>query len=396
MLNNVAKQGGGIYNDGGSIATLTIVNTIIISNGAFGSGPSISGSGIYNQSGAVTILNTSLDGNSISSTGDGTLGGGIYNNAGAMEIIDSLVVDNFGYTSQPDPHFHGNSSGIGIYNALNGTLTIRNSTVSGNYTSDLPFGGYGGGIYNDGTAEITDCTVSGNFPSTNGGGIYNTGTAQITDSTVRQNMTRRGGGGIYNDGTLTITSSTLSNNMAVDRLLGYGGGLVNSGDLTIVNSTLSGNHADGSGGGIHNSGPLTIAHSTLSDNSSYPNGLNSGGSIRNVGRGMLQIGNTILNAGSADPALRNSAKIVSHGYNLCSDNGGGFLRGRGDRINSNPMLGPLQNNGGPTFTHELLTGSPAINAGDPNFIPPPLYDQRGAGYTRVVSGRIDIGSFEAQ
>jgi hypothetical protein len=60
------------------------------------------------------------------------------------------------------------------------------------------------------------------------------------------------------------------------------------------------------------------------------------------------------------------------------------------------MLGPLQDNGGPTLTHALLPGSPAINAGDPNFTPPPLYDQRGPGFDRIVKGRIDIGSFELQ
>jgi hypothetical protein len=60
------------------------------------------------------------------------------------------------------------------------------------------------------------------------------------------------------------------------------------------------------------------------------------------------------------------------------------------------MLGPLQDNGGPTFTHGLLIGSPGINAGDPNFAPPPLYDQRGPGFPRVVNSRIDIGSFEVQ
>jgi hypothetical protein len=81
---------------------------------------------------------------------------------------------------------------------------------------------------------------------------------------------------------------------------------------------------------------------------------------------------------------------------VSSDNGGGFLTAIGDQINTDPMLGPLQDNGGPTFTHELLTGSPAIDAGNPNFIPPPDYDQRGPGYPRVVNGRIDIGSFEVQ
>jgi hypothetical protein len=60
------------------------------------------------------------------------------------------------------------------------------------------------------------------------------------------------------------------------------------------------------------------------------------------------------------------------------------------------MLGPLQDNGGPTFTHALLSGSPAIDAGDPNFTPPPYYDQRGPNFWRVRNGRIDIGSFEVQ
>ena len=60
------------------------------------------------------------------------------------------------------------------------------------------------------------------------------------------------------------------------------------------------------------------------------------------------------------------------------------------------MLGPLQDNGGPTFTHELLTGSPAFNMGDPSFTPPPDYDQRGPGFNRVMHGRIDIGAFEVQ
>lgn len=88
--------------------------------------------------------------------------------------------------------------------------------------------------------------------------------------------------------------------------------------------------------------------------------------------------------------------VTSHGYNVCSDNGGGFLNGPGDQINTDPLLGPLQNNGGPTLTHALLTGSPAIDAGDPNFTPPPFHDQRGPCFLRVFNGRIDVGSVETQ
>jgi hypothetical protein len=395
--NNYATlQGGGIFNDGGSSATLTIVNSGVISNGAFGDGLDVRGGGIYNNSGVLEILNSHVDGNAVSSAGGRARGGGIYNDTGTVEVVESSVGDNIAFPGQPDPHFHGSGAGIGIYNDLSGTLAIRHSTINGNYTQDFPFNGDGGGIYNSGSAEIINSTISGNFPSANGGGIYNTGTAEIADSTVDQNSTRSSGGGVYNDGTLTIASSTLSFNTAIHNLLGYGGGLVNGGPLTIINSTLSGNHADSGGGGIHNNGPLTIANSTLSDNFSYPNGLTSGGSIRNVDNGALQIGNTILHSSSADSIFTNSATVISHGYNLCSDDGGGLLNGLGDQTNADPILGPLQDNGGPTFTHGLLSGSPAIDTGNPNFTPPPFTDQRGPGFDRLYNGRLDIGSIELQ
>ena len=88
--------------------------------------------------------------------------------------------------------------------------------------------------------------------------------------------------------------------------------------------------------------------------------------------------------------------VTSQGYSLSNDSGNGHLNGPGDQINTDPLLGPLQDNGGPTFTHALLPGSPAIDTGDPNFTPPPDFDQRGPGFPRVVNGRIDIGAFEVQ
>ena len=122
---------------------------------------------------------------------------------------------------------------------------------------------------------------------------------------------------------------------------------------------------------------------------------NEGGGI--FATGGVTIGNTILKAGTSGANIDgNPGTVTSHGYNLSSDDGGGFLNATGDQINTDPLLGPLQINGGPTFTHELLTGSPAINAGDPNFTPPPFHDQRGPDYDRVFNGRLDIGSFEVQ
>ena len=97
-----------------------------------------------------------------------------------------------------------------------------------------------------------------------------------------------------------------------------------------------------------------------------------------------------------EPISNFGGTVTSLGYNLSSDNGGGHLTGPGDQINTDPLLGPLQDNGGPTLTHTLLPGSPAIDVGDPNFTPPPFFDQRGPGFDRVVNGRIDNGSFEVQ
>jgi hypothetical protein len=117
----------------------------------------------------------------------------------------------------------------------------------------------------------------------------------------------------------------------------------------------------------------------------------------------LEIGNTILNTDSDANIFNygNQGTIFSDGYNLSNDNAAGYLTAAGDQINTDPRLGPLQNNGGSTFTHALMGDSPAINAGNPNFNlnnfqPPLIYDQRGPGFDRMKNGRSDIGAFEMQ
>jgi hypothetical protein len=155
------------------------------------------------------------------------------------------------------------------------------------------------------------------------------------------------------------------------------------------------------GGGIYNYGlqgsaTLTVTNSTFNDNSSVSGGIDNED-------GTLTIGDTILKGGASGWNISNWGTVTSLGYNLSSDNAGGdnttgpggLLNHAGDIRNTDPMLGPLQDNGGPTFTHELLLGSPAFDAGDPNFTPPPDYDQRGLGFPRVLNGRIDIGAFES-
>ena len=242
-------------------------------------------------------------------------------------------------------------------------------------------------IASDQTVTISGFTIRNGHAGTTGGGIDNesASTVTVTNCTLSGNIAGLGSS-IFNGGTLTVVNSTLSGNMASEGAGTYNDG---SGTLTITNSTVSGNMASLAGGASFNLGTMHIANSTLSDNSAALGAIHS--------EGTLEIGNTVLNTGAAGGRIfDNSGAIISHGYNLCSDDGGGFLTGPGDQINTDPLLGPLQDNGGPTFTHELLNGSPAIDAGDPKFTPPPFFDQRGPGFNRVVNGRIDKGSFEVQ
>ena len=132
----------------------------------------------------------------------------------------------------------------------------------------------------------------------------------------------------------------------------------------------------------------TALNSTMSDN---------GVEIQNSNGSLVTIGNTIFKVSPGGHSIVNdSGTSTSRGYNISNDDGGGYLNGPGDQINTDPLLGPLQSNGGPTSTHALLPDSAAIDAGDPIFIPPPSTDQRGCPFDRVFNGRIDIGSFETQ
>jgi hypothetical protein len=319
-------------------------------------------------------------------------------------------------------------NGGGILND-NSTLTMAHCTVNGNAIVSGEFANSGGGIHNSGTMTLNQVIINNNNASfsgggitpPSGGGISNTGTLIIIAGTVQGNMGFLSAGGIYNSntGVLTITGSTISDNRTgfPGHNGGSGGGIVNYGTMTIQDSTISGNTAtggdfEGYGGGIYGNNN-TITNSTISENNAVRGGgVAGGGNIAHTTfsnnsasvaggtlylTGSLELGNTILKAGASGVNIfNNGGSLITHGYNVCSDNGGGFLNGPGDQINTDPMLGPLQNNGGPTFTHELLTDSPAIDAGDPNFTPPPYYDQRGPVFWRLRNGRIDVGSFEVQ
>jgi len=331
----------GLYNHEG---TLNVNNCVLSGN---------SGDGLSTYSGITTVSNCVVSGNSSGGlVNDGphngpSLPNGPVGSPGSMTIDDSMISDN---------------SGPGVSNVA-GFLTVLNSTLSGNSAGQaLDGGGIMSGPLFKTPAGVTliNSTISGNSASGFGGGIA---------------------GGYWG---VTIVNSTISGNSAGDSAGGVGGTFVG-----IMNSTISGNSAGKIGGGITTSGEAQLTNSTISGNSAV-----SAGGIYYV-QGPYptsEISNTIFNAGAlGENIVNNGATVISHGYNLSSDDGGGVLNGPGDQINTDPLLGPLQNNGGPTLTHALLPGSPAIDAGDPNFVPPPSTDQRGCAFDRVFNGRIDIG-----
>jgi hypothetical protein len=259
----------------------------------------------------------------------------------------------------------GYGEGGGIYNA--GSLTLRNSVVSQNDT-----GGYGGGIYNSGTMAILGSTISGNY-------------AGNVSSVTR-------GAGIYNAGVMTISNSTVSDNDDLSYFdgYGYGAGIYNTGALRVDNSTICRNSlvwdfSFQAGGGIYNTGTLEVAHSTVAGNTAP-----TGGGIAGT---PPQLWNTIV-AGNHAHFRDLACPIISLGHNLIGDTDGGSGFDDSDLLNVDPLLGPLQDNGGPTWTRALLPGSPAIDAGDNTNAP--AWDQRGPGFPRIVNGTIDIGAFEVQ
>jgi len=265
-------------------------------------------------------------------------------------------------------------------------VTIRNGL--GGY----PF--FGGGVLNEGTLLIIYSIITGNNAGSGhgntGGGVGNAGGGTLTiDKTTITGNTADYGGGIGcsdNNTKLLIYNSTISDNVA-----GAGGGIFNDYcNLTITNDTISGN----SGGGITTLtlGSVKINNSTIARNSA--------GGISAPSNVPLNIQNSIIANNTGGNCAGNG--IASAGYNLSSDDTCTTFNAAGDLNNTDPMLRPLQKNGGPTPTMAPLPGSPAVDSGNPAGCTdgnghPLLNDQRG--YRRPDkedSGGCDRGAFELQ
>ncbi len=325
---NIVGFGGGIRNAG----DLTLTNVTVRNNIASSSGGAIRSQGATTS---LTLTNVTFSNNTA-----GNRGGGIYlQNTGATLVMTGGSISDNTATTQ----------GGGIYND-DASATLNNVTVSGNNGDD------GAGIFSIGagnTLTVTDSTFSSNTSTDSGGAInVDEGTANINSSTFDANTASSEGGAIH------ITDTTTS----------------------LVNITVSGNTTLGNGGGASvSAGTVSFTNVTITNNSAA-----SGGGLFVDLLAVAQLLNTIVaNSTSGGDC---SGTITDLGNNLDTDGTCpvGFLTAA-------PLLGPLANNGGPTFTHELLTGSPAIDAGTNTGCP--ATDQRG--FTRPVGASCDIGAYEA-
>jgi hypothetical protein len=260
-------------------------------------------------------------------------------------------------------------------------LTVRRDT-GGDYRVLFVTGGA--------TVHLEGLTVSNGHITSNGGsGLYvyqaNLTADRIVLSGNTTTDTVNGGPGLLLDtGTVTISNSAIVNNTSA----GVGGGVYNffGGHLTLENTTISGNTAAGwDGGAIWTYAPLTLVNCTVANNHAV-----RGGGIAVRTSTTVSLRNTIVAGNTAsigDPDL--SGPLASSGYNVIGNTQGGSGFDATDLLNVDPLLGPLQDNGGPSPTLALLAGSPALNAGDPAQLG--VADQRGV----VRSGGVNIGAYQA-
>jgi hypothetical protein len=355
-------NGGGILSAG----VLTVTDSTLSGNSTNGDGGGIFG-------GTVSVTNCNIGSN------HATFGGGaIY--GGSMTVSGCIFSGN---STVP-----GLGSGGGAIYMSGGGGTVSNSTFVGNLSEQ------GGGIINNsGTLMVSGSSFSQNHAGV-GGGIFNVfGTGTVTNSTFSDNFAdtapvAHSGGAIANsaNATLTIAGCTLSGNSAGTMdIFGVGGGIsnVSSSRLTLTDSTLYGNSANRGGGIWNEDDTLAVTNCTLSGNSASVDG----GGIWNSGG--LNSRNTIIAGNKASNAPDLVGNLGSQGYNLIGTTLGGSGFDSTDLLNVDPLLGPLQDNGGPTQTMALLAGSPALNAGDPAELGVP--DQRGV----VRSGGVNIGAYQA-
>jgi CSLREA domain-containing protein len=313
--------------------------------------------------------------NHLADLGDGTC------DVGSCTLRDAILAAN------------ANAGADTITFSVSGTITLGSALP--NISDDLIIDGTGNSVFISGndnfqilvinsgkTVSLNMLTIQDGKSALSGGGIFNNGTLTVKNSTFTGNQAVAAGGSIYNVGTLTVENSTFSGNSA-----DYGGGISNFNTLTISNSTFSGNNATTSGGGTYNeAGVLTIWNSTFSGNSAATT---SGGGIYNKTGATLNYTNTIVANSTSGGDCKNDGTVVVNNHNLVRDSSCSAV------LTGDPKLEALADNGGPTKTMKLLTGSPALDTGDDICAALPVNNLDQRGVTRPQGPHCDIGAYEA-
>ena len=247
-------------------------------------------------------------------------------------------------------------------------------------------GASGGAIFNSENLTVKNSVLKDNATRANGGAIFSSPSAAVTviDSAFTGNFANNAGGAIYVDsfGTGEIRNSLIAQNSSAN----VGAGLLNLGNLGIVNSTFSANTTSSSGGAVSNGGHLNVGHSTFAQNVAASGGTDIGG---------LGLTDSANLSHSIFTGTVDGQNTVTGDYNLFANTV--TIAGSNNLMNTDPKLGPLQDNGGLTQTHAPMVDSPAIGGGDFLLMSGvsivPVNDQRGPGFDRIVDV-IDIGAFE--
>lgn len=317
---------------------------------------------------------------------DNARGGCIF--SGGTVFLSSSKVDDC-VVSDTDNAYLALGGGIYAYAGV----SLSNSSI----TNSTSLNGWGGGVYSKGFVDVSDSFVAGNYAYEKGGGVYAGNGLNIKYSTIDSNHAGYNGGGAFGYGNVLITNSTISNNESLDRggglFIGEGSGATVA--PTILSSTISGNNAYW-GGGVTiidylGAFDARVANSTIAFNyerspTKYGGGLYAHGPVDL--ESTIISGNTYLSSTSPDDV--GGQATITGANNLI---GYSTVPVPNDTILlRSAMLGPLASNGGTTRTHMILSGSPAIDAG--NNAANVSFDQRGSGYPRVIGSSADIGAYE--
>ncbi len=372
--NTASAEGGGLWNGTG---VMVINGTTITANVASGDMSDQGGGGVFNAGGTINIQNAIITNND--ADGMAGSGGGVLNDLGVLEISNTEISGNTSVRA---------GGGIEDNSAMGNTLILTDVTLNANTTAMSPGNGGGLHITGPGDSNIKGGLVSNNFASAEGGGLWNgTGLMVVEEVEVVSNSCGLQGGGVFNNGgSIELVASTISMNNTEDAE-GDGAGIYNEapGNMMILRSTISNNTSADQGGAVFNNGNnLMIDACTIVFNEAT-----SGAGIS--GTSMVTVKNTILASNNAMTSADLDVMVMSQGYNLLGSNDDGlFTESNTDQVGEDPKVMQLEDNGGPTRTHQLAQGSPAYNMGDPNSDFP---DQRG---TAVFAGRRDIGSYESE